>query len=200
MLPRSNSNSHSNSHKYPEPEPEVVIPVIPVNDNTTEQKPTPSSNKKTLTQMYQDFLVKYPNWDVYMVFELFVFMLSFFFLVGDEGRGVDGFYLYQVNSVLLVDFLFRLLSIEIESIRREYWNHVLHCILPLVMWLLAAYYKFEEVFGSDPIKVLNALLFSVLNLFVICVIVLKFVTFEQIKEKFKKKEENVENNEKEENV
>ena len=160
--------------------------------------PTRASNdKKTIVGLYDDFCEKFPNWDLYMIFELFVFMMSFFFLVGEskdsDVRGPDSSYLYQINSILIIDFLFRLLSINIDSIKRKYWNHVLHCILPLIMWLLAAFYKFDNVFGSDPIKVLNAMLFTMLNLVVFVVVVMKFLTLKQIKGLFKK--DVVENNE-----
>lgn len=155
--------------------------------------PTKENNGLQLSELYQKFCERYPNWDLYMIFELFVFLMSFFFLVGeskdDDVRGAESSYLYQVNTVLIIDFLFRLLSIEIESIKREYWNHVLHCILPLIMWLLAAFYKFDNVFGSDPIKVLNALLFTLLNVIVIVVIVLKFITMDKLKGLCGKKEE-----------
>ena len=157
-----------------------------------EQNPTKKEDENKMLDMYNKFFEKFPNWDLYMIFELFVFVISFFFLVGESKdsdiRGEESDYLFQVNSVLLIDFLFRLLSIEIESIKRKYWNHVLHCILPLIMWLLAAFYKFDNVFGSDPIKVLNALLFTMLNLFIILVIIFKFFTLDNFKNLCKKKD------------
>lgn len=158
-----------------------------------EQNPTKKEDENKMLDMYNKFFEKFPNWDLYMIFELFVFVISFFFLVGESKdsdiRGDESDYLFQVNSVLLIDFLFRLLSIEIESIKREYWNHVLHCIFPLIMFLLAAFYKFDNVFGSDPIKVLNALLFTFINLLVLLAMIFKLLTIKKFSNLFNKKKD-----------
>lgn len=183
--------------KDPSPSPELSVhEQNEQNEQPTRQEPKKKSDK--LVETYEKFKENYPQWDLYMIFELFVFMLSFFFWVGEskdkDVRGADSFYLYNINAILLIDFLFRMLSTTIESIKREYWNHVLHCIVPLIMWLMAAFYKFDKVFGSDPIKVLNALLFTMLNLFILVVIMLKFVSIDKIKSLMTKNKENGESN------
>ena len=153
--------------------------------------------------MYKDLSEKFPNWDLYMVGESLVFFLSFIFWASESNKDkfitrssiTSGAYLYYLNTLLILDFTFRLLSITIESVERKYWNHVLHCVLPLIMWLLAGYYGFENVFGSDAIQALNALLFTALNLFVVVIILMKFLTLEQVTGLCKKKpQENEENN------
>ena len=176
-----------------------------------EQQPTkaePSSKYDKLTE-YMDKLEKaFPNWDLYMLFEAFLFFMTFIFLCAEnddsDRRSFEHSYLYQVNSIFLVDFLFRLLSIEIESVKREYWNKALHCIIPLIMWLLAAFYKFDNVFGSNPVQVLNALLFAILNFSVLVVILSQFVSFSKIKQKFnehmeKRRQRREQNKQKQEN-
>ena len=159
--------------------------------------------KDKLIELYSNFRKNYPTWDLYMICESFIFLLSFLFWVGESQdkdiRGPDSAYLYTLNTILMIDFLFRMLSIKIESIKREYWNHVLHCIVPLIMWLLSAYYKFDEVFGSNAIQVLNALLFIIMNLFVLIIIILKFFSINKIKSLFSKKNEIPKNNNIEEN-
>ena len=193
--PSHHSMSHHSNHSR-----DVELELGPGGPVEDPQAPTRvSTTKTTIMGLYEDFSERFPNWDLYMVFELFVFMMSFFFLVGESGdtdfRGPDSSYLYQINTVFMIDFLFRLLSINIDSIKREYWNHVLHCILPLIMFLLAAFYKFDNVFGSEPIKVLNAMLFTMVNFVVLVVIIMKVLTLEKVKELFKKKEDhNIENN------
>ena len=162
--------------------------IVIDDDNQQPTKSEPSSKYDKLNE-YMDKLEKaFPNWDLYMLFEAFLFFMTFVFLAAEnddtDTRSFEHSYLYQVNSVFLVDFLFRLLSIEIESVKREYWNKALHCIIPLIMWLLAAFYKFDNVFGSNPVQVLNALLFAILNFAVLIMIISQFVSFEKLKQKF----------------
>ena len=174
---------------------EIAVEQPPQNDmdvviDDIQHQPTKSepSSKYDKLNEYMDKLERaFPNWDLYMIFEAFLFFMTFVFLAAENDdtdiRSSEHMYLYQVNSLFLVDFLFRLLSIEIESVKRKYWNKALHCIVPLIMWLLAAFYKFDNVFGSDPVKVLNALLFAILNFAVLIAILSQFVSFSKIKEK-----------------
>ena len=159
-----------------------------------EEKPTKRESTKP-SELFDNFMKKLEptGLDLYMLMEFFVFFLSFWFWVGEEDkvRNVDSMYLYMLNSFLVLDFFFRMLSLKIDSVKREYWNHTLHCVLPLIMWLLAAYYKFDNVFGSNPIKVLNALLFTLMNLFVVLLLVFKFVSMDKLQNCLKKKETTV---------
>ena len=142
--------------------------------------------------------------DIYMILELFTFVLSFFFLIGDNKTDFDtsGFELevnsdalphkswcFYFNGFLMIDFFFRMLSLKIPSMKRQYWNHTLHCVFPLAMWMLAAYYTFDDVFASEATGTLNILLFIGMNLGVILVIILKFVSLDKLKNCFKKKKE-----------
>lgn len=160
-----------------------------------EEKPT-LAQKNNFMESYEMFSKKLEanGFDVYMLLELLVFVLSFFFWVGESDdkdvRKFDSLYLYDFNALLMIDFLFRMLSLKIESVKRENWNHVLHCVFPLVMWLLASFYKFDNVFGGDTIQVLNTILFTFLNVIVLLILLFKFVTLDQLKELCKKKEEN----------
>ena len=130
----------------------------------------------------------YKNFDLYMILELFVFLLSFIFLLFDDNNllAYERNYLYHFNTILLVDFTFRLI-IKYQCINIEYisknWNDV-YFILPLIMWFLAAFYNFDNVFGSNPVQVLNILFFVILNLCILVVIILKFVSLTQIKNLF----------------
>jgi hypothetical protein len=166
--------------------PSETEPVI-VDEEPTKKEP------KKLGDYYNNFMTKLEptGLDLYMLMEFLVFFLSFWFLVGDDVRGVESMYLYMLNGFLVLDFFFRMLSLKIESVKREYWNHTLHCVLPLVMWLLAAFYKFDEVFGSNAIKVLNALLFAFMNLFVLMVILFKYLPLDKMCKKKETEEEQV---------
>lgn len=156
-------------------------------ENIESKRETKFDIKKLQTQLEQT------GFDIYMCFELLVFLLSFFFWVGESDdkdvRKSDSAYLYMFNSFLMIDFLFRMLSLKIESVVRNNWNHVLHCVLPLTMWLLAAFYKFDEVFGGDPIKVLNTILFAFMNFFVFLLLLSRFLDIDKVKEFIKKMKE-----------
>lgn len=166
-------NSHSPPSSHHSSHHSMAHREVPMNIN--------DNNNKTLDNkmldIYNKLSDKFPHWDVYIIFELLVFWLSFFVLLGDDIRGQAGLYLYQVNFLLLIDFFFRLLSIRIESFKRENWNTTLHCVLPLVLWLLASFQKFHDVFGSEPTQVLNTLIFTTVNFLVILVIVFKGIGF-----------------------
>ena len=166
-----------------------------------QQNQQPTKKEVPIIEFYHKY---FGYWDLYMAFESFVFFLSFILLLADDNTdpvvtattsSFTGFiiknpyerdYLYHFNGILVLDFVFRLLSIDIEMIRRETINDILHFVLPLVMWLLAAFYHFDNVFGSNPVQVLNALFFVMLNLIVIVIILFKFVTMDQIKNSMKR--------------
>lgn len=167
--------------------------VIEIENN---EVPTKDKKKKlNLSETYENFMENFPNWDIYMILELLIFLFSFIFLAAEKMKDRNIFassYLFYINGMLILDFLFRMLSIRIKSIKREYWNNTLLCIIPLIMWLLAAFFQFDNVFGSDAIQVLNVLIFTILNLIVFIIVLLKFGTLEKFKglcSKKKKEEE-----------
>ena len=166
------------------------------NNNMVELKPT--KEEKTKLEIFEEN-IKNSGFDIYMILELIVFVISFFVLVGEGGetkfRLSDSAFLYHFNSLLLIDFLFRMLSLKIESMKREYWNHTLHCVFPLAIWLLAAFYKFDDVFGSEPIQVWNSMLFTILNVLIILAIIFKFISINEIKERLQKRKERRESKE-----
>ena len=110
---------------------------------------------------------RFPSWDSVMVFDTFLFFFSFWILQfekdGDKNFAARS-WLWYVNALFMIDLFFRLLSIRIESIKREYWNHTLPCIFTLILWLSAAFYDFNEVFGSKPTQGFNIFLFIVYHL------------------------------------
>jgi hypothetical protein len=183
MSPRSfSTKSMSMSRKSEE------LQVIEIKNNKV---PTKGKKKLNFLETYENFMENFPNWDIFMILEILIFFLSFVFLASEKIKDrnfLASSYLFYVVGMLILDFLFRLLSIRIKSIKREYWNNTLLCIIPLIMWLLAALFQFDNVFGSDAIQVLNVLIFTILNLIVFIIILLKFVTLEKIKDLFKKKE------------
>ena len=160
------------------------VEIIEIKDNQVVTK-----YNKTFIERYHNFMINYPNWDIYMILELIIFFFSFIFLVTEKIKDRNffaGSYLFYINSILLLDFLFRMLSIRIESIKREYWNNTLLCIIPLIMWLLSAYYGFDNVYGGQPVQVLNVLIFIILNLIVFIIILLNLL------KKGKKEESDIE--------
>ena len=164
------------------------LQVIEIKDN---EVPTKGKKKLNLSETYENFMETFPNLDIFMILEILIFFLSFVFLAAEKIKDrnfLASSYLFYIDGMLILDFLFRLLSIRIKSIKREYWNNTLLCIIPLVMWLLAALFQFDNVFGSDAIQVLNVLIFTILNLIVFIIILLKILTLEKIKDLFKKKE------------
>lgn len=205
MFEKEPSHSHRSNNSV---ELELGNPELSIHSHHSEsnanQKPT-KRGKKEIIDYYNDFKDEYPNLDLYMILEMFVFLLSFIFWASQSSEDkfttdlISGAYLYYLNTILIIDFTFRLLSITIESVQRKYWNHVLHCVFPLIMWLLAGFYGFENVFGSNPIQVLNALLFTMLNSFIAIIILMKFLTLEQFKKLFKKRNQENQENENQEN-
>lgn len=129
----------------------------------------------SLSTHLQTLQKKFPLWDLVMVFDCLLFFLSFWILATE--KDVDLVYparawLWYMNALFILDLFFRLLSIRIESIKREYWNPILPCIFTLILWMLAAYYDFEEVFGSKPVQGFNIFIFLIYNLGVIGYILL----------------------------
>ena len=187
------------------------------NQEIENQQPTRPKKKGNLKRMMSNnFIHKIKecnSMDRYMVIELFVFLFSFLFLVADDkvddiqSRSSpveldvmsDGLahkkWNFYFNGFLMIDFFFRMLSLKVESIDPKYWNHTLHCVFPLAMWMLAAYYTFDDVFEKEATGTLNILLFIAMNIGVIFVILSKYISIsaEKIKEKikgcFKKKEQ-----------
>ena len=176
-------------------------------NNSNNKEPTKVEQKsfKEKVESFNDKLYS-TGFDVYMILELFTFVLSFFFLIADNkvdngqsafGSGEsdvmsDGLahkkWTFYFNGFLMIDFFFRILSLKIPGMRREYWNHTLHCVFPLAMWMLAAYYTFDDVFEKEATGTLNILLFIGMNLGVILVIILKFVPLYKLQNCLKKKE------------
>lgn len=117
-----------------------------------------------LNNLVESFQKKFPQWDAIMIFDVFLFFLSFWILTfekdGDKVYSARA-WLWYFNALFVVDLFFRLLSFRIESIKREYWNSTLPCMFTLILYLLAAYYDFDNVFGSKPTQGFNIFLFIV---------------------------------------
>jgi hypothetical protein len=117
-----------------------------------------------LNNLVESFQKKFPHWDVVMVFDVFLFFLSFWILTfekdGDQVYAARA-WLWYFNTLFVVDLFFRLLSCRIESVKREYWNSTLPYMFTLILYLLAAYYDFDNVFGSKPTQGFNIFLFIV---------------------------------------
>ena len=110
---------------------------------------------------------RFPSWDAVMAFDVFLFFLSFWILATE--KDVDFVFgarawLWYFNAFFIMDLFFRLLSLKIESIKRENWNHIIPCIFTLSFWMLAAYYDFESVFGSKPVQGFNIFIFLVYHI------------------------------------
>ncbi len=109
---------------------------------------------------------KFPNWDIVIVFDVFLFFLSFWILEfekeSDRNYGARA-WLWYVIALFMLDLFFRLLSIRVESIKREYWNWLIPCIFTPILYLLAAYYDFDDVFGSNPTQGFNIFIFIVFH-------------------------------------
>lgn len=129
-----------------------------------------------ITQTLTKFQSTFPMWDIVMVSDIFLFFLSFVILVSEKSSDVvysAHAWLWYVNALFVVDLFFRLLSIRITSIKREYWNPILPCIFTICFWLLAAYYGFKNVFGPKPVQGFNIFVFIVYNLGVVLYILYK---------------------------
>ena len=122
----------------------------------------PTSIHNTLEKVHKRF----PAWDPVMAFDVFLFFLSFWILefeeVKDRNYGARAWLWYFI-ALFMLDLFFRLLSIKVESINREYWNWLIPCIFTPILYLLAAYYDFDDVFGSNPTQGFNIFLFIVFH-------------------------------------
>ena len=78
---------------------------------------------------------RFPNWDLIMVFDVFLFFFSFWILQfekdGDKNFGARS-WLWYFNALFIIDLFFRLLSFRIESMIREQWNHTIPCIFSMM--------------------------------------------------------------------
>ena len=166
-------------------------------DNKVPTKQEESVCMKKMVDKYTKFeeCMISKGFDTFMTYEVFVFIFSFLFLAGEDDLYPEMFasrsYLFYFNALLVLDFFFRLLSVKIESMKREYWNTAFACIFPMVMWLLAGYYEFDSVFGGEPVQVLNILLFLTMNLMIIGYLIYTYVslnTFKKCIDKCKKKD------------
>jgi hypothetical protein len=123
-----------------------------------------TSLNASLTNIVESFQKKFPLWDIVMVFDVFLFFLSFCILTfekdGDKVFGARE-WLWYFNALFILDLFFRLLSFHIESVKREYWNSILPCMFTLILYMLAGYYDFDNVFGSKPTQGFNIFLFIV---------------------------------------
>ena len=175
-----------------------------------EKKPTHSgkSGKEKMEEFRNAMIERYNDSevDMYMLVESFIFLLSFFFLIGEDNDSTPyagmlnaRMYLFYVNAIFMLDFFFRMLSMRIESFDPKYWTPAFNCVFPMIMWLLAAYFDFDYVFGGEAVQVLNLLLFLFMNILMVMLLVMKYVSLNRLKECFKcKREENNEPQEKRE--
>lgn len=120
-----------------------------------------------------------PSLDVVMIFDCFLFFLTFWIVAFE--KDVDKNYaarswLWYVNSLFILDLFFRLLSIKVESIKREYWNHIIPCLFTLIIWMLVAFYDFNDVFGSKPTQGFNIFIFIVYHIGLSCYLFFYFKT------------------------
>lgn len=115
------------------------------------------------------------RFDLIYVFDFFLFFLSFWILGTEKNSdfvlGAREWLLY-FNALFIIDLFFRILSLRVEILDKNKWNHTLPCIFTLIFWMLAAYYKFDNVFGSKPTQGFNIFLFITYHIGMIIFILL----------------------------
>jgi len=122
---------------------------------------------QTIQNTINNVQKRFPTWDLVMFFDMFLFFLSFWILATEKDNDKvfsARSWLWYFNALFIIDLFFRLLSIHVECIQRKYWNHIIPCIFTLILWLLAAYYDFNDVFGSKPTQGFNIFLFLVYHI------------------------------------
>lgn len=109
-------------------------------------------------------LAKVNTYDPFIMFDIFYLWVTWLFLVCQKDSDVSNsanFFAWWVSLVFLLDFMFRLLSVRIESMHARQWNHLWLCLFPILFSMLAALYDYEKaVYGNKPLQVWNALFYT----------------------------------------
>ena len=130
----------------------------------------------SVTNTLENVQKRLPSFDAVMFFDVFLFFMSFCVLAfekdGDKVFAARS-WLWYFNALFIIDLFFRLLSLHIESIKREYWNPVLPCIFTIIIWMVTAFYDFDDVFGSKPTQGFNVFLFILYHIGLVGYLVLK---------------------------